>query len=189
MVAYFPETAVVSLVSTLESGESLEVGLVGRDGVAGTSVFPGITMMSCDGIVQIPGVAHRVSAEVLRYELLADHTLCSTLSRYAQMLLVRSMQISVCNMFHSVEQRCIRWLLTVHDLIDRDEIPLTHDVLATMLGVHRPTVSIVLRSLHNAGLVNETRGRILIKSRRRLESACCECYSTARAQQQRILGY
>jgi CRP-like cAMP-binding protein len=188
-VAYFPSTAVVSLVSTLESGQSLEVGLVGRDGLAGTAVFPGITMMSCDGIVQIPGNAQRMSAEVLRRELLADETLYSTLGRFAQVLLVRSMQMSVCNMFHSVEQRCVRWLLSVSDLITNDEIPLTHDLMATMLGVHRPTVTIVLRSLHKAGLVNEVRGRIEILDRLLLENACCECYGVMREEQKRLLGY
>jgi len=146
-------------------------------------------MMSCDGVVQIPGVARRMSAEVLRREVLADETLYSTLGRFAQVLLVRSMQMSVCNMFHSVEQRCVRWLLTVSDLINNDDIPLTHDLMATMLGVHRPTVTLVLRSLHKAGLVNETRGRILIQDRRGLEDACCECYRVMRDEQQRLLGY
>jgi CRP-like cAMP-binding protein len=188
-VAYFPNTAVISLVSTLESGESLEVGLIGRDGLAGTAVFPGITTMSCDGIVQIPGVAQRMSAEVLRHEILADETLYSTLGRFAQVLLMRSMQMSVCNVFHSVEQRCIRWLLTVSDLINNGDIPLTHELMATMLGVHRPTVTLVLRSLHEAGLVNEKRGLILIKDRAGLEKACCECYRVMRGEQRRLLGY
>ena len=188
-VAYFPTSAVISFVSTLESGDSLEVGLVGRDGLAGTAVFPGITMMSCDGIVQIPGVAQRISAEVLRQAVLGDEALYSTLGRFAQVLLVRSMQISVCNMFHSVEQRCIRWLLTVSDLINNGDVPLTHDLMATMLGVHRPTVTLVLRSLHAAGLVNESRGLIVIKDRGALEHACCECYRLMRDQQRQLLGY
>ena len=188
-VSYFPATAVVSLVSTLESGESLEVGLVGGDGLAGTAVFPGITTMSCDGVVQIPGAAQRISADVLRRELLADETLYSTIGRFAQVMLARSMQMSVCNMFHPVEQRCIRWLLTVSDLISNGDIPLTHDLMATMLGVHRPTVTLVLRSLHTAGLINESRGLIEIRDRGRLESACCECYGVMREEQRRVLGY
>jgi CRP-like cAMP-binding protein len=188
-VAYFPNSAVVSLVSTLESGESLEVGVVGRDGLAGTAVFPGITMMSCDGVVQIPGLAYRISADVLRREVLADETLYSTLGRFAQVLLLRSMQMSVCNMFHSVEQRSIRWLLTISDLVGNNDIPLTHDLMATMLGVHRPTVTLVLRSLHKAGLVNESRGLILIRDRQQLEQVCCECYRVMRDEQRRLLGY
>jgi CRP-like cAMP-binding protein len=187
--AYFPNTAVVSFVSTLESGESLEVGLVGRDGLAGTAVFPGITTMACDGMVQIAGVALRISADVLRGEVLADETLFATLGRFAQVLHVRCMHMSVCNMFHSVEQRCIRWLLTVGDVIHNGDIPLTHELMATMLGVHRPTVTLVLRSLHKAGLVDEGRGRIVISDRRRLERACCECYRAMREEQCRLMGY
>lgn len=188
-VAYFPNTAVISFVSTLESGDSLEVGLVGRDGLAGSAVFPGITMMSCDGVVQIPGVAQRISADILRREVLLNETLYSTLGRFSQVLLVRSMQMSVCNMFHTVEQRCTRWLLTVSDLINNGDVPLTHDLMATMLGVHRPTVTLVLRSLHRAGLVNETRGRIVIRDRRGLAATCCECYRVMRDEQKRMLGY
>jgi CRP-like cAMP-binding protein len=188
-VAYFPNTAVVSLVSTLENGQSLEVGLVGRDGVAPTSVFPGITVMPCDGQVQIPGVALRLSADVLQKEILDDDTLSSTLGRFAQLLFVRSMQMSVCNQFHGAEQRCARWLLTVSDLIETADIPLTHDLMATMLGAHRPTVSLVLRSLQRAGLVDESRARIAIRDRPGLEAASCECYRVMRAEQQRLLGY
>lgn len=188
-VAYFPDTAVVSLVSRLESGEMLEVGIVGRDGFAGTAVFPGITTMSCDGIVQVPGLAHRMSADLLRRELLANESLYSAIGRFSQTLLMRSMQMSICNMFHSVEQRCIRWLLTVSDLIGHNDIPLTHDLLATMLGVHRPTVTLVVRSLHRAGLLAEERGCITIQDRDRLLVACCECYGVMRDEQFRLLGY
>jgi CRP-like cAMP-binding protein len=187
--AYFPITAVISFVSTLESGESLEVGLVGCDGLAGTAIFPGITTMACDGTVQISGDGLRMSADVLRAEVRADETLCSTLGRFAQILHVRCMHMSVCNMFHSAEQRCIRWLLMVDDVIHSGHISLTHELMATTLGVHRPTVTLVLRSLHKAGLVNETRGRIVISDRQRLEQACCECYGAMRAEQQRLLDY
>ena len=186
---YFPSTGVISLVSTLDSGESLGVGLVGRDGLAGIAVFPGIVTMPCDGIVQIPGMAQRISADVLRAEVLANEALSSPLCRYVQLLLVRVMQMSVCNMFHPVEQRCIRWLLRLSDLIGDDDIPLTHDLIATLLGAHRPTVTLVLRSLHKAGLVSESRGRIVIRDRRGLERSCCVCYRTMRNDQHRLLGY
>jgi len=188
-VVYFPVSAVISFVSRLETGETLEVGLVGRDGLAGTAVFPGITTMSCDGIVQIPGLCLRIGADTLRREIQTLESLHSAIARYAQVLLIRSMQMSACNMFHSVEQRCIRWLLTVNDLVEDDAIPLTHELIATMLGVHRPTVTLTLRALHRAGLVNETRGRVLIRDRRKLEAACCECYRAMTDEQRRLLGY
>jgi hypothetical protein len=188
-VVHFPTTAVVSFVARLEGGQTLEVGLVGRDGLAGTAVFPGITTMSCDGIVQVSGIAHRMSADVLRRELLENAALHSAIGRFSQTLLVRCMQMSVCNMFHPVEQRCLRWLLTVSDLIGQNQIPLTHDLLATTLGVHRPTVTQVIRALHRAGLVAEERGRITIKDRKRIAAGCCECYQVMRDEQQRLLGY
>ena len=188
-LVYFPVSAVISFVSRLETGQTLEVGLVGRDGLAGTAVFPGITTMSCEGIVQIPGTALHMSADTLRRTLLALEPLHSAIGRYAQVLLLRSMQMSACNMFHSVERRCIRWLLTVNDLVQDDDIPLTHELIATMLGVRRPTVTLTLRALQRAGLVNETRGRVVIRDRRKLEAACCECYRVMADEQRRLLGY
>jgi CRP-like cAMP-binding protein len=186
---YFPDTAVVSLVSRLESGQALEVGLVGREGLVGTAFLPGVTTMTCDGIVLIPGTARRITADVLRRELLASESLCSAVGRFLQVLLVRSMQMSVCNAFHEIERRCIRWLLAVDDLMANSEIPLTHEGLATMLGVRRPTVTLVLGSLRRAGLIHERRGRIVIEDRSRLEAASCECYRVMRNEQQRLLGY
>jgi len=186
---YFPTTAVISFVTRLASGQMLEVGLVGRDGVAGTAVLPGITTMSCDAVVQIPGAAHQISAEVLRAELLVGESLASAIARFAHVLLVKSMQISACNVFHSVEERCVRWLLMVSDLIGVTDIPLTHELLSTMLGVRRATVTRVLGSLHRLGLLDEARGRIVITDRRRLETVCCECYRVMADEQRRVLGY
>lgn len=186
---YFPDTAVVSLVARLESGQALEVGLVGRDGIVGTALLPGVTTMTCDGIALVPGSARRISADVLRRELLSDVSLYTAIGRFVQMLLVRSMQIAVCNAFHEIEQRCIRWLLTVGDLLADGEIPLTHEGLATMLGVRRPTVTLVMGSLQRAGFIRDRRGLIVIEDRARLEAASCECYRAMRDEQQRLLGY
>jgi CRP-like cAMP-binding protein len=186
--AYFPTTAVISFVAHLESGEQLEVGMTGRDGLAGTSVFPGVTTMFYDGVVQIAGLAQSMNADTLRREVLANPALYSVVGRYAQLLMVRSMQLSVCNMFHAVEQRCIRWLLSLNDLMGHDDIPLTHELVATSLGVHRPTLTLALRSLHKEGLIEETRGRIVLVNRRRLEDACCECYGVLQAEHRRLMG-
>ena len=188
-VVYFPGSAVVSLVARLESGEALEVGLVGREGIVGTAVFPGIATVPYDAVVMIPGTAQRMSADVLRRALADSQPLHSVVGRFTRLLLVRSMQLSACNLFHTVEQRCIRWLLTVNDLMGDSDIPLTHELLATMLGVHRPTVTLAIRALHHAGLVEENRGRILLRDRQGLEDACCECYRVMRDEQRRLLGY
>ena len=177
---YFPITAVVSLVATLDSGSELEVGQIGRDGLAGTAVLPGVETMPCDGVVQIPGTMYRVNADALRGEMLADPLVQTVITAYTHLLLGRSIQLLLCTAFHPVEQRCVRWLLTVSDLIDAQEIPLTHDLLATMLGVRRPTVTLVIRSLRRAGLVDEKRARVTIRDRAGLEAACCECYGAMR---------
>jgi CRP-like cAMP-binding protein len=152
-------------------------------------LFPGFTTMTCDGIVLIPGAARRITADVLRRGLLANESLYSAVGRFVQVLLIRSMQMSVCNAFHEIKRRCVRWLLTVDDLIANGEIPLTQEELATMLGVRRPTVTLVMGSLQRAGLIQERRGRILIRDRSRLEAASCECYRVLRDEQKRLLGY
>jgi CRP-like cAMP-binding protein len=186
---YFPITAIVSLVSELESGEMLEVGLIGRDGVVGTAVVPGVTAMTCDAIVQVPGSALRMSADLVRREVQADGSLHTVIDRYNQLLLTRCMRMSVCNMFHAVEQRCVRWLLTVNGLNGNKDIPMTHETLAVMLGVHRPTVTMVLGSLRRAGLILEQRGRMIIRDRAAMEAAACECYAIMRDEQHQLLGY
>jgi hypothetical protein len=139
-------------VSNLASGQSLEVGLIGHDGVVGMPAFPGLSTMPCDAIVQIPGLAQRISVAVMSHELVGDDKLYSIFCRFEQVLLARSMQMSLCNMFHPVEQ----------------------------LGVRRPTVTLVLRSLARAGFIDEARGRILLRDRSRLEAASCECYRAMR---------
>ena len=126
-VVHFPTTAVVSLVAALDSGETLEVGLTGREGLAGAVALPDVGSMPCDDIVQIPGVAYRLDAGIFRQALRNFEPLSLAVRRYAHLLLVRSMQMQVCDMFHSVEQRLTRWLLTLSDLAASVEIPLTHE--------------------------------------------------------------
>lgn len=186
---YFPTTAIVSLVGTLDSGESLEVGLTGRDGIVGAVALPSFESMPCDAIVQIRGVAHRLDAGLFRQALLGYGPLATAVGRYAHLLLARSIQTQLCNTFHPVEQRLTRWLLTVSDLIAGADVPLTHELMATMLGVRRPTVTLVVGSLQRAGLIEERRGQVTIRDRERLEAACCECYRLMCEQQEAVLGY
>jgi CRP-like cAMP-binding protein len=186
---YFPTTAVVSLVGALDSGETLEVGLTGRDGIAGAVALPNFDSMPCDGIVQIRGVAHRLDAALFAQALQGYEPLAAVVGRYAHLLLVRSMQMQLCDMFHPVEQRLTRWLLTVSDLLASPDVPLTHELLATMLGVRRPTVTLIAGSLQRAGLIDEKRGQITIRDRERLETACCDCYRLMCEQQVKALGY
>lgn len=184
---YFPDTAVVSFLARLTSGDTLEVGLVGRDGLTGSALLPGVAAMSCDAVVRISGYARRISADVLA--TLPDDAFARAASAFSQLLLAQTMQMCACNVFHAVEQRCIRWLLTVSDLTGRDDIPLTHELLATSIGVHRPTVTLVIGSLHRSGAIVEERGRVLLRDRAALEASCCECYQTLRDERRRLLGY
>jgi CRP-like cAMP-binding protein len=186
---YFPQTSVVSLVSALQSGQAVEVGLVGRDGLAGMTIVGSPPAMTCDGIVRVAGDALRIGASVLRREMLADHALQAAVASFGEVMFARSMQLSVCNAFHSVEQRAARWLLSVADLIGHAEIPSTHDAMAAVLGVRRPTVTLALRALAGTGSLVETRGRIVLRDRVLLEDACCECYETMRLERRRLLGY
>jgi CRP-like cAMP-binding protein len=186
---YFPTTAIVSLLAALDSGETLDVGLTGRDGLVGAVALPDVSWMPCDAIVQFPGIAYRLDAGLFRQSLRNFEPLSAAVGRYAYLLLVRSMQMQLCNVFHSVEQRLTRWLLTVSDLLATPDIALTHEVLATMLGVRRPTVTLVVGSLQRAGLIEEKRRRITIRDRQRLEAACCDCYRLMCEQQEELLTY
>jgi CRP-like cAMP-binding protein len=186
---YFPTTTIVWLVAALDSGETLEVGVTGREGVAGAITLPDVGSMPCDGIVQIPGLAYRLDAGLFRQAVRNFEPLSLTVARYAHLLLVRSMQMQLCNMFHPVEQRLTRWLLIVSDLLESADIPLTHELVATLLGVRRPTVTLVLGSLQRAGLIEERRGRITIRDHERLEAVCCDCYRVMCEQQGKVLGY
>ena len=186
-VVYFPVSAVVSLVARVESGQTLEVGFIDRAGVIGSAALAGLTL-PCDAIVQIGGTALRMDAAVARQEVAAERSLAAAIERYSQLLLTRCMQLAACNMFHSAEQRCARWLLTMKDFVDHYEIPLTHESLASMLGVHRPTVTHVLGDLHRAGMIDEQRGRVTITNPNALAAVSCECYERIRLAERRILG-
>ena len=187
-VAYFPETCVISLLTRLKGGETPEVGLVGRDGMGSVSVFPGVNSMPCDGVVLIGGTAQRMSVAELRQVVHEGGALHDVLGRFAHLALARSMQMAACNGVHPVKERCARWLLMTHDLIDGDEFPLTQDVLAMMLGVRRPSVTVVARALQSAGVIDYRRGRVKVLDRNGLENASCECYRLMREEQRRLLG-
>ena len=186
---YFPTTAIVSLVAALDSGETLDVGVTGRDGLVGAVALPDVSWMPCDGIVHFPGIAYRLDAGLFRQSLRNFEPLSAAVGRYAHLLLVRSLQMQLCNLFHPVEQRLTRWLLTLSDLLASPDMPLTHDLVATMLGVRRPTVTLAVGSLRRAGLIEEKRGRITIRDREGLEAACCDCYRLMCQQQVKVLGY
>jgi len=173
---YFPVTAVFSMLATMENGDTVEVGPVGREGLVGLHVFLGAETTVDRVIVHVPGSAMRLSASVLKAEAVASQTAMSRkLIRYTQMLLAMTGRSSACNKLHSLEQQLARWLLTMSDYVG-DELHLTHDLIALTLGVRRSGVSVTANSLRASGIIDYRRGHIQIVEREQLQAVACECY-------------
>jgi len=188
--AYFPESGLVSLVTTVRSGEAMDVGLIGRDGVAGAQ-WAGtgdIDDVPFDGIVRVRGEAACVEMAPLRAQLSSDPLLARLLSRHAHLTSAACVTSAGCIAFHPAHRRCARWLLEAGDLLASDELPLTHDQLAHMMGVRRESVTVALGSLDARGLIEHGRAHIVLRDRIGLESAACECYDVMRRERRRLLG-
>ncbi len=185
---YFPGDGACALVKTMDDGRTTEIATVGAEGIIGASVFFSQHESSCDVVVQLPSeTAHVMAADAFRSEMARRGAFYNLVIRYNQALMTQLMQITACNGLHSVEKRCCRWLLTTHDRIGRDEFPLTQEFLSTMLGVRRPTVTLVATALQQQGLISYRRGHVTIVDRKRLEAAACECYATVKASFARLL--
>lgn len=177
--AHFPVTAIVSLLTELEDGTGMEVGLVGREGVAGVSAFLGGTETKV-ATVQGEGEGLRIRAAALREEFARGGTLQSGLLRYTHALMAQISQSAVCNVRHPLPGRLARWLLMYHDRLRRDEFDLTHEFMANMLGVRRAGITEVAATLQQEGFINYQRGHIRILNREGLEDYACECYPVVR---------
>ena len=184
---YFPSSGMISLVATMENGASVEVGLVGSEGVTGSSVCFGARAHLAAGVVQIAGSAVRLRAEVLRTEFARGGPLQDRLLHYQQAFVTHLSQTAACNSLHTLEQRLSRWLLMSHDRVPCDTLPLTQEFLAQMLGVRRQGVVAVARALEQWGLIRSGRGRITLVDRAGLEATACECYALVRAETDRLL--
>ena len=185
---YFPGGGACTLVKLTEDGYTTEIAVVGAEGAIGATVFCGLNHAPCDVIVQIAGPY----ADVMPAALFADDpnyfsALHNRITRYSQALFMQMMQATVCNCLHSAEKRCVRWLLAMHDRAGQDEFRFTHDFAATMLGLRRPTVTLVAGSLHAAGLIEGRRGKVKIVDRAGLEAASCECYRAIKSSLTRLL--
>src|SRR3954453_5711841 len=185
---YFPTTCVISLLYTMENGTDAEMGLVGNDGVVGVALFLGGSTTPNRAVVQIAGHALRISASVLRQEFSRFGALHDGLLRYTQVLITQISQTAVCNRLHSVEQRLCRWLLLSHDRVTSDEIAMTQEFIATMLGGRRESVTIAAGRLQAAGLIQYVRGHIVILDRQGLERQGGEGYQVGKVGSDRLLG-
>jgi len=164
------------------------VGIAGREGMLGVQAVLGDDVSLNEAMVQIPGSALRLPAEVLRREAQTSVQLRSVLLRYVQAYLNSATQSAACNRAHLLEQRLARWLLTARDRAGADRLPLTHEFIAMMLGVRRAGVTVAAQSLQSAGLIHYAHGRITIADREGLEVAACECYEVTRREYARLLG-
>jgi CRP-like cAMP-binding protein len=173
---YFLNHGMTSLVALSGDGRSVEVGIVGKEGMVGMSLTVGLRQGIFRAIMQMPGDGLRIRSEVFEELLVSASTLRSELSRFALMHGMQVAQLAACNRLHELEQRLARWLLMCQDRIDASLLPLTHEFLAQMLGTGRPSVSLAVGVLEQAGLIENLRGTVKILNRKSLEQAACECY-------------
>jgi len=186
---YFPGRSVCSITNVMEDGGVVEVATVGREGLIGIAAVFGAPVASGEAFVQIAAEpAAAISIEAFRREMERRGAFYDRVTKYAQAFVNMLMQSVACNGLHSAEQRCCRWLLMTHDRVGQDEFPLTHEFLAIMLGVRRPTVTLVMAELARTGIVSHVRGHVRIVNRTGLEAAACECYRNVRAVFDRLLG-
>lgn len=184
--AYFLEDGLASVVLPMENGATVEVGVVGREGVVGLPMLLGAKTMPGETYIQVAGSGFRIEAQRLKDEFERPGELRRHLHKYLLANLVQSAQNAACNRVHPIAERLARWLLTCHDRVRTDRIPLTHEFLAAMLGTPRTTVTLAAGTLHQAGLIDYTRGHVTIKNRQKLERAACECYRVVRDEFDRL---
>jgi CRP-like cAMP-binding protein len=185
---YFPLSGVISLVIRMSDGPVVEVATIGNEGFVGTSVVLGVERSPTEAFCQVPGQALVLPVEAFKHALSAHAELSDLALRYTQALIAQISQSTACNHLHSVQERMCRWLLMTHDRVDGEELQLTQDFLSQMLGVRRPSVTVVAGMLQQAGLIDYRRGRIKVLDREGLEKGSCECYHVMRREYDRLFG-
>jgi len=186
--AYFPTTAIVSLHYVIESGASAEIAGVGNEGVVGISLFMGGDTTPSSAVVQTAGHAYRLQRHLLKREFDRGGPLQRLLLRYTQALITQMAQTAVCNRHHSLEQQLCRWLLVTLDRIPSGQLVMTQELVASMLGVRRETVTEAAGKLQQAGYIRYRRGHISVIDRTGLESRSCECYGVVKSEFERLLA-
>ncbi|MBJ7900549.1 MAG: helix-turn-helix domain-containing protein [Cyanobacteria bacterium RI_101] len=187
--AYFPNRAMISLVSIMEDGATTEIGIIGNEGMVGLPIILGSPRSLSRAIVQVPGDSLRIGAQVLQDEFRESEEFKNLLLLYTQAFLTQVSQTAACNRQHNIEERLARWLLSVHDCVLEDELPLTQEFVANMLGVRRSGVTIAANALQKAGIIQYRRGKITILNHQALEATSCECYKLVQSEFIRLLGF
>ncbi len=186
---YFPTTCIVSLLYVMEDGASAEIAVVGNEGILGISLFMGGDTTPSRAIVQSAGYAYRLKADLLKSEFGRFGPTMHLLLRYTQALITQMAQTAVCNRHHSVDQQLCRWLLLSLDRLATNELAMTQELIANMLGVRREGVTEAAGKLQDAGLIRYSRGRISVLDRPGLEALSCECYQVVKTEFDRLLPY
>ena len=184
---YFPTTSIVSLLYVLENGASAEIAVVGNEGVVGISLFMGGGSTPSRAVVQSAGHGFRLKANALKDEFDRGGAVLHMLLRYTQALITQMSQTAVCNRHHSLDQQLCRWLLLSMDRLEGDQLVMTQELIANMLGVRREGVTKGATDLQNDGLIKYNRGRITVLDRPGLEKRVCECYAVVKNEYDRLL--
>lgn len=184
---YFPTTAIISLLYVMENGESAEIAVVGNEGILGVSLFMGGKSTPSRAVVQSAGRCFRLRGEILEEEFNQAGPVLHLLLRYTQALITQMAQTAVCNRHHSLDQQLCRWLLLSLDRLQSNELVMTQDLIANMLGVRREGVNEGALRLQHAGLIRYARGHISVLNRAELERRTCECYAVVKREYDRLL--
>jgi len=184
---YFPTDSIVSLLYVMDDGFSAEIAVVGSEGLVGISLFMGGDTTPSRAVVQSAGKGYRVKANVLKKEFALGDELQHLSLRYTQALMTQMAQTAVCNRHHSVDQQLCRWLLLSMDRLPGNELTMTQELIADMLGVRREGVTVAAHKLQTAGLIHYSRGHITILDRAKLEQRVCECYAVVKREYGRLL--
>jgi CRP-like cAMP-binding protein len=184
---YFPTTSIVSLLCVMEDGASAEIAVVGNEGIVGVSLFMGGETTPSRAVVQSAGHAYRLKGPLLKDEFYRAGPMQRLLLRYTQALLTQMAQTAVCNRHHSLDQQLCRWLLLSLDRLPSNELIMTQELIANMLGVRREGVTEAAGHVQKAGLIDYHRGRITVLDRPGLETRSCECYAVVKNEYDRLL--
>lgn len=184
---YFPTTAIVSLLHVMENGASAEIAVVGNEGIVGVSLFMGGESTPSRGVVQSTGKSYRLAAQLMKNEFNRSGPVLHLLLRYTQALITQMSQTAVCNRHHSLDQQLCRWLLLSLDRLLGNELVMTQELIANMLGVRREGVTEGALKLQKAGLIQYLRGHITVLDRKGLERRSCECYAVVKKEYDRLL--
>jgi CRP-like cAMP-binding protein len=184
---YFPTTAIVSLLYVMENGDSAEIAVVGREGVVGISLFMGGESTPSRAVVQSAGLGYRLCAKSIKEAFSRNVAVMHLLLRYTQALITQMAQTAVCNRHHTLDKQLCRWLLLSMDRLQGDELVMTQELIANMLGVRREGVTEAALKLQAAGLIQYARGHITVLDRPGLEARTCECYAVVKNEYDRLL--